>query len=293
MTTATTPAPDGAAPALRAPAIMGIVNVTPDSFSDGGRLADTEAAIAHGLALQAAGATILDVGGESTRPGAALVPAETEMARVLPVIEGLARAGVTQISVDTMKPEVARAAIAAGATIWNDVTALRHTPDAADVAAELGCDVVLMHMKGEPQTMQAAPHYDDVLAEVTSFLVARAEAAEATGVARGRIWLDPGIGFGKTLAHNLTLLAHLPTICALGYPVLLGASRKRFIAALDPAAAAPEDRAPGSVAAALAGAQACVAAVRVHDVAATAQALAVWTAIEAARQTPQSSPKWR
>jgi dihydropteroate synthase len=184
-----------------------------------------------------------------------------------------------------MKPEVARAAMAAGATIWNDVTALRYAPEAPDVAAELGCQVVLMHMQGEPRTMQAAPHYEDVLAEVSAFLVERAEAAMAAGVAREKIWLDPGIGFGKTLDHNLTLLAHLDRICALGFPVLLGASRKRFIAAVHPAAEAPAARAPGSIAAALAGAEAGVAAVRVHDVGETAQALEVWAAIKAADET--------
>ncbi|WP_300576847.1 dihydropteroate synthase [Phenylobacterium sp.] len=267
------------ASAPRRPLVMGVLNLTPDSFSDGGRHADPPAALGQAQRLIAQGADLLDIGGESTRPGADPVPAEIEIARVTPVIAALARDATTPISVDTMKPEVARAAMAAGATIWNDVTALRHAPDSVDVAAELGCQVVLMHMQGEPRTMQAAPRYGDVTAEVCDFLLARAEAALAAGVARDRIWLDPGIGFGKTLNHNLSLLARLDAIVALGFPVLLGASRKRFIAALHPAADAPEARAPGSIAAALAGAQAGVAAVRVHDVADTAQALDVWAAI--------------
>ena len=266
----------------RRPAVMGILNLTPDSFSDGG-LYEGAAALAQARRLVDQGADILDLGGESTRPGADPVPAEVEIARVTPLIAALTRGGGSPISIDTMKPEVARAAMAAGATIWNDVTALRYAAGAADVAAELGCQVVLMHMQGEPRTMQAAPHYDDVTAEVCAFLLARADAAMAAGVAREKIWLDPGIGFGKTLDHNLTLLAHMDRICALGFPVLLGASRKRFIAALHPAAEAPDARAPGSIAAALAGAEAGVAAVRVHDVGETAQALDVWAAIRAAR----------
>jgi dihydropteroate synthase len=185
-----------------------------------------------------------------------------------------------RLSIDTCKPEVAEAAVRAGADIWNDVTALG-APGAADLAAELGCGVVLMHMQGEPRTMQAAPLYDDVLAEVCAFLEARAEAALAAGVARERIWLDPGIGFGKTLEHNLALLSGLPALVALGFPVLLGASRKRFITAIGPGGEDPGDRLGGSLAAALAGAQAGVAAVRVHDVAQTVQALEVQAAIAA------------
>ncbi len=265
------------------PLIMGVLNLTPDSFSDGGRFDALEPALAQARALIAQGADLLDLGGESTRPGATPVSPEVEIARVVPVISALTAETALPLSVDTMKPVVARAAIAAGAAIWNDVTALRYAPEAAEVAAELGCQVVLMHMQGAPATMQAAPHYGDVVAEVCQFLGARADAAMAAGVAREKIWLDPGIGFGKTLDHNLTLLAHLDRICALGFPVLLGASRKRFIQALHPAAKAPEARGPGSLAAALAGAQAGVAAVRVHDVALTAQGLAVWSAIAAAR----------
>lgn len=264
---------------------MGILNLTPDSFSDGGRHGDLAAARAQAQRLIAQGADLLDIGGESTRPGADPVSAEDEIARILPLITALRAAGDIPLSVDTMKPQVARAAVAAGATIWNDVAALRYAPDACDVAAELGCQVVLMHMQGEPRTMQAAPHYDDVVAEVCAFLTERAQAAMAAGVARDKIWIDPGIGFGKSLDHNLALLARLDAVVALGFPVLLGASRKRFIAALHPAADAPDARAPGSIAAALAGAQAGVAAVRVHDVGDTAQALDVWTAIARARLT--------
>jgi dihydropteroate synthase len=262
---------------------MGVLNLTPDSFSDGGRFDALEPALAQARRLIAQGADLLDLGGESTRPGATQVSPEVEIARVVPVIAALAAETALPLSVDTMKPVVARAAIAAGAAIWNDVTALRYAPEAPDVAAELGCQVVLMHMQGEPRTMQAAPHYEDVVAEVCQFLGARADAAMAAGVAREKIWLDPGIGFGKTLDHNLALLAHLDMVCALGFPVILGASRKRFIQVLHPAAEAPDGRGPGSLAAALAGAQAGVAALRVHDVAQTAQGLAVWSAIAAAR----------
>ncbi|HEX3405717.1 MAG TPA: dihydropteroate synthase, partial [Caulobacteraceae bacterium] len=208
---------------------MGIVNVTPDSFSDGGRFFDAEAAVAHVLRLIAEGADILDVGGESTRPGAAPADAAEEIARVVPVIEAIRRESDIPISVDTMKPAVARAAAAAGAGMWNDVTALAWAPDSLAVAAALGCDVVLMHMQGEPRTMQKRPRYDDVVAEVTAFLAARAAAAVAAGVARERIWVDPGFGFGKTPKHNLELVRGLPQIAALGFPVVFGASRKSSI----------------------------------------------------------------
>jgi dihydropteroate synthase len=262
---------------------MGVVNVTPDSFSDGGRFLQDGAALVQARRLIAAGADSLDIGGESTRPGAAPVAAAHELARVIPVIEAIHAESAIPISVDTMKPAVARAAAAAGAAIWNDVTALRWCDESPSTAADLGCEVVLMHMRGEPGHMQDAPAYDDVVAEVEAFLAGRAEAAMAAGVARDRIWLDPGIGFGKTLAHNLALLAHLDRIVALGFPVLLGASRKSFLAKIDPVAAAPDDRLGGSLAAALAGAAAGVAVVRVHDVRETLQALAVRAAIEAAR----------
>lgn len=261
---------------------MGIVNVTPDSFSDGGRFLDHASALTHARQLIANGADILDIGGESTRPGAAPVTEADELARVIPLIEAIRADSDVAISIDTMKPAVARAAVAAGATIWNDVAALRFAPEAPRVAAELGCEVVLMHMLGQPGTMQDAPVYDDVVAQVEAFLLARAAAAMAAGVAREKIWLDPGIGFGKTLAHNLSLLAALPRLVALGYPVLLGASRKRFIAAIDPLGAAAEARLGGSLAAHLVGAAAGVAAVRAHDVRETAQALAVWEAVRAA-----------
>lgn len=265
------------------PKVMGVLNATPDSFSDGGRYDRPQAALDQALRLIGEGADILDIGGESTRPGADPVPAEVEIARTAPLIAGIRAQSDVPISIDTMKPEVARAAVAAGATMWNDVAALS-APGAPELCAELGCEVVLMHMQGEPRTMQAQPRYDDVVAEVCAFLVARAEAAMAAGVARERIWLDPGIGFGKTLDHNLALLAHLDRLVGLGFPVLLGLSRKSFIARLDPAAASADRRLPGSLAGALAGAAAGVAAVRVHDVAETVQALKVWGAIEAARE---------
>jgi len=264
--------------------VMGIVNVTPDSFSDGGRYLAPEAALAHALRLIAEGADILDIGAESTRPGADPVSAEEEIARAAPLVAAVRAQGDVPISIDTMKPEVARAAVAAGADIWNDVTALGYSPDAPAIAADLGCEVVLMHMQGEPRTMQADPHYDDVVAEVCAFLQARAQVAIDAGVAREKIWLDPGIGFGKRVEHNLALLAHLDKVVALGFPVLLGVSRKRFIAALDPAeGAALDGRLAGSLAAGLAGAAAGAAALRVHDVAQTAQALKVWNAIGEAR----------
>jgi dihydropteroate synthase len=262
------------------PRVMGVLNATPDSFSDGGRFAGPEAALTHARRLIAEGADILDVGGESTRPGAAPVDEAEEIARVEPLIRELAAHTKARISIDTMKPGVARAAVAAGAVIWNDVTALRHAPDSLATAAALGCDVVLMHMQGEPGTMQAEPHYDDVVSEVAAFLAGRAKAAMAAGVLRERIWLDPGIGFGKhMILHNVPLLAGLERIVALGFPVVLGVSRKSFISALDGGGREADQRLGGSIAAALAGAAAGVAAVRVHDVRETAQALNVWAAI--------------
>ena len=263
------------------PLVMGIVNATPDSFSDGGRAFGLEAGLRHARQLIAEGADLLDIGGESTRPGAAPVSADEESARVVPLIEALRRETDLPLSIDTLKPDVARAAVAAGAAIWNDVSALG-APGAIETAAELGCDVILMHMQGEPRTMQVDPRYDDVEAEVTGFLLDRARAAEAGGVARERLWLDPGIGFGKTVQHNLVLIAGLRGLVAKGYPVLLAASRKRFIAALDPSQTEPDQRLGGSIAAMLAGAQAGCAMVRVHDVAASVQALKVWAAIRQA-----------
>lgn len=256
---------------------MGVVNVTPDSFSDGGRFLDPGAALIHARRLIADGADILDIGGESTRPGAEPVSGAEEIARVIPLIAAIRTESAIPISVDTMKPAVARAAVAAGATMWNDVAALRWSDDSLATAAELGCDVVLMHMLGEPRTMQDDPRYDDVVGEVTAFLAERAQAALDGGVARERIWLDPGIGFGKTLAHNLALLANLESLVALGFPVVLGASRKRFIAAID--RNADDNRLGGSLAVALAASSAGVAAVRVHDVHETVQALSVWAAL--------------
>jgi dihydropteroate synthase len=255
---------------------MGVVNVTPDSFSDGGQFLDVDAAIAQGRRLIAQGADLLDIGGESTRPGAAPVSGAEELARVIPVIEALR--GQIKLSIDTRSPAVASAAVRAGAAIWNDVSALGGATAAA-VCADLGCEIILMHMKGEPATMQALPAYEDVVAEVRDFLAERAAAAMAAGVARENILLDPGIGFGKTTEHNLALLAHLDQITALGFPVVLGVSRKRFIQALDPLARDAGDRLGGSLAAALTGAAAGVAIVRVHDVRETVQALMVQGAI--------------
>lgn len=263
---------------------MGVVNVTPDSFSDGGRWMDPGAARDHGLALLAAGADVLDIGGESTRPGAVPVDAETECARVTPVIEALrAAAPMARIAIDTMKPAVARAAVAAGAWMWNDVSALRFAPDSLATAADLNVEIALMHMRGAPQTMQDAPAYDDVVAEVIAFLKERVAAAADAGVDPQRLWVDPGVGFGKTLAHNVALMAALPRLAhETGRPVLFGASRKRFIAGVDPTATDPNDRLGGSLAAALHAARAGVGMVRVHDVRETVQALAVQAAVTAA-----------
>jgi dihydropteroate synthase len=261
---------------------MGIVNVTPDSFSDGGRYLGAERAIEHGRRLLAEGADILDIGGESTRPGAAPVTAEEEIGRILPIVRALRSEGAV-ISIDTMKPEVMRAAAAEGAAIWNDVAALGFAPDSAEVAAELGCEVMLMHMQGEPRTMQDNPVYADVVREVCDFLQGRAETAMAAGVRREAIWVDPGIGFGKTLAHNLELLANLDRIRALGFKTVLGVSRKRFLKAVDPTAVEADDRLGGSLAGALIGAEAGVDAIRVHDVRETVQALKTWSLVKARR----------
>jgi dihydropteroate synthase len=266
--------------AARSIKVMGVINVTPDSFSDGGRFDGFDAALAQARKLIAERADILDIGGESTRPGAAPVDEAAEIARVVPLVRAIRAESAIPISVDTMKPAVARAAVEAGATMWNDVTALRHSPDSLATAAELGCEVVLMHMQGEPRTMQTEPHYDDVAGEVAAFLEARAEAAMAAGVLRERIWVDPGVGFGKhMIRHNLPLLAGLDRIVALGFPVLLGVSRKSFISAVDGGGKDADRRLGGSIAGALVGAAAGVAAVRAHDVAETVQALRVWDAI--------------
>ncbi|WP_394692792.1 dihydropteroate synthase [Hyphobacterium sp.] len=258
------------------PLVMGIVNVTPDSFSDGGRYDEADAAIDHALRLGRDGADILDIGGESTRPGARPVEEAEELARILPVIRGVRRHTDTPISIDTMKPGVARAAIEAGATIWNDVNALQ-APGALETAADLGCGVILMHMQGEPQTMQQNPHYDDVVSEVSEALQARADAAMAAGVKCENIWLDPGIGFGKLLQHNLLLLRSISDL-SKDFPVLIGASRKRLIAELDEGADA-DHRLGGSLAIALHAAQQNAVCVRVHDVRETVQALKLQAAI--------------
>lgn len=264
------------------PLLMGVVNATPDSFSDGGQFLDPRDAVAHGLRLAAEGADILDIGGESTRPGAEPVDTDEELARVIPVIDGLKGKTPARLSIDTRKPEVARAAVAAGASIWNDVTALSFSPDSLAAAAALDCDIVLMHAQGDPRTMQDDPQYDDAVEDVYAYLAARIDAAAAAGVARARLIVDPGIGFGKTVDHNLALLANVARFAALGVPVLIGASRKRFIAALDRPGEAAE-RLGGSLAAALAAASGGAAILRVHDVAAMRQALAVAAAIDGAK----------
>jgi dihydropteroate synthase len=256
--------------------LMGVVNVTPDSFSDGGLYLDPEAAIAHGRELAAAGAEILDVGGESTRPGAEVVSAEEELRRVVPVIRGL-RDLDSRISVDTSKARVAAAALDAGAEIVNDVTALRGDPEMGPLCAERGATVVLMHMLGDPRTMQDDPRYDDVVAEVKAFLAARLKAASAAGIAEERVWLDPGIGFGKTGAHNMELLRRLGELRELGRPLVVGTSRKSFIGRVDGSAAG--ERLGGTIASSVIAAAEGADVLRVHDVAEMRQALAVATAI--------------
>ncbi|TXK65952.1 dihydropteroate synthase [Alkalisalibacterium limincola] len=262
---------------LDRPRIMGIVNVTPDSFSDGGRLDTPEAAIAHGLALVEAGADLLDVGGESTRPGAQDVSGDDELARVLPVIEGLLARTSVPVSVDTSKAPVMRAALAAGAGLVNDVYALRRE-GALEAVAEAGVPVVLMHMQGEPRSMQEAPEYHDVVAEVHAFLAQRVFACEMAGIPKSRLVLDPGFGFGKTLEHNLALLARLDRFGDLGCPVLAGLSRKRMIGELT--GREVDDRIAGSTAAALIAVQRGARILRVHDVAATRDMLQVWVAVD-------------
>ncbi len=271
---------------LDRPQVMGIVNVTPDSFSDGGAHDTTDAAVAHALRLVEEGADALDIGGESTRPGAAEVEVEEELRRVVPVIERLAAQVAVPISIDTSKPEVMRAAVQAGAGMINDVYGLRRE-GALDAAAALGVPVVLMHMQGEPRSMQAAPQYDDVVGEVHRFLAERIFAAEMAGIPKQRIVVDPGFGFGKDTAHNLQLLAQFERFAELGVPVLAGLSRKRSIGELT-GRDVPADRVAGSVAAHLIAAQRGAAIVRVHDVAATVDALKVWNAV-AAVPTPRKT----
>ena len=261
----------------RGPLIMGVVNVTPDSFSDGGRFLEAASAIAEGHAQHAAGADIVDVGAESTRPGAAAVSAEEEIGRVLPVVEALAQSGIL-VSIDSRKASVMQAALAAGARMINDISALRHDPDSLGVAGASGCPVVLMHSQGEPATMQQRPTYTCAPLDVFDHLEQRIEAWVAAGFDRSRLLIDPGIGFGKTVAHNVDVLTRLGLYLGLGCPLLLGVSRKSFIPRLagdDPAA----ERLPGSLAAALAGVAQGVAVLRVHDVAATRQAVRIWQAL--------------
>ncbi|ESQ92449.1 dihydropteroate synthase [Asticcacaulis benevestitus] len=270
--------------AAKGPLIMGIVNVTPDSFSDGGRFIGFEHALSHARQLIAEGADVLDIGGESTRPGAHPVTLEEEISRVVPLIAALSGLSDTPISIDTLKPEVAEEAFKAGASIWNDVSALSYTPHSLEAAARSGREVILMHMQGEPRTMQASPYYEDVVAEVESYLLERAEVALRAGVARGHIWLDPGIGFGKTLDHNLALIRATNRLASHGFPLLMAASRKRFIAALEERECAepaePELRVGGTLAVHLHSIAKGAKMVRVHDVLAMKQALRLWTALE-------------
>ncbi|MEM6620390.1 MAG: dihydropteroate synthase [Pseudomonadota bacterium] len=273
------PRPDLAGVPLDTPRLMGILNVTPDSFSDGGRHFDPSRAMAQARALQEAGAAILDIGGESTRPGASPVPADEEIVRTAPVISALAEADfAAPISIDTRNAPVAEAAFDAGAAILNDVSALTHDPAMADLAARAGAPVCLMHAQGTPETMQKNPRYGDVLLDVYDALAARRDAALAAGVAPGQIVLDPGIGFGKTQGHNMALCAGLSLFHGLGCPVMLGVSRKGFIGVIGDAPIAA-DRAPGSVALALDAVRQGVHILRVHDVAAHRQALALWQAL--------------
>jgi dihydropteroate synthase len=281
--------------ALDRPRVVGILNVTPDSFSDGGAYADTDAAVAHGLAMAEQGADMLDVGGESTRPGAAEVPVEEELRRVIPVIEQLAARSTLPIAIDTSKPQVMRAAVAAGAGMVNDVYALRRE-GALDAVAELRVPVCLMHMQGEPRSMQDDPHYDDVVGEVHRFLTDRLFACELAGIDKRRVLIDPGFGFGKTLEHNLALLRALERFAELGAGVYVGLSRKAMIGTLTGRAAGAA-RAAGSAAAALVAVQRGARMVRVHDVAATVDALAVWRAIAAGdvperRDVRPPAPRW-
>jgi dihydropteroate synthase len=271
---------------LDRPRVLGIVNVTPDSLADGGEHATLETAVAHGLKLAEEGADALDVGGESTRPGARDVGIDEELRRVIPVVERLARETTLPISIDTSKPEVMRAAVAAGAGMINDVYALRRD-GALDAAASLGVPVVLMHMQGEPRSMQEAPRYEDVVADVHRFLAERIFAAEMSGIDKKRIVVDPGFGFGKTSAHNLLLLAQFERFTELGVPVLAGLSRKKTIGELT-GRDDPHERVHGSVAAAVIAAQRGARLLRVHDVAATVDALRVWNAVAA---QPMPRPK--
>jgi dihydropteroate synthase len=270
---------------LDAPRIMAIVNVTPDSFSDGGRLETVPAAIAHALGLVEQGADMLDIGGESTRPDATSVSLQEELDRVIPVIEGLAGRCKVPISIDTSKPEVMRAAVAAGAGFINDVAALRHE-GAMAAAAELGVPVCLMHMPGDPRTMQQSVHYEDVLVQVRQFLTERLFACEMAGIPKKNLVIDPGFGFGKHLEHNLALLANLAYFCELGVPVLAGLSRKSMIGQIT--GRDVDARVSGSAAAALLAAQNGARIIRVHDVAETKDVLAVLAAVQGATRKDHS-----
>lgn len=271
------PVPPACALTVPFPCIMGIVNVTPDSFSDGGRFLAPENAVAQGLRLVHEGAAVLDIGGESTRPGSDPVSETEELRRVLPVVEALVERVGAPISLDTTKADVARRALAAGAALINDVSALRGDPAMVDVVAASGAAVCLMHMQGMPRTMQDNPHYDDVVDEVLAFLEQRMAFAVARGVREEQIILDPGIGFGKTVEHNLTLLRHLDRLVGLGRPVLLGASRKRFLGAI--LGAEPAQRAIGTVATTVAGLLSGAHIFRVHDVKPNFEAMRVALAI--------------
>jgi dihydropteroate synthase len=268
------------------PIVMGVVNVTPDSFSDGGEWLDPDAAVAHGRDLVAQGAAILDIGGESTRPGAEPVTATEELRRVVPVLEGLAGAGA-RLSIDTSKAAVAAAALDAGATFVNDVTALRGDPAMAALVAERGCDVCLMHMLGEPRTMQRDPRYADVVDDVKAFLAQRLELAVAAGIAEEHVWLDPGIGFGKTVDHNLELLARLDEIVALGRPVVVGTSRKSFLGVITGRAAG--ERVPATIATNVLALARGARVFRVHDVAQARDALLVAAATLRGKWTPPTT----
>jgi dihydropteroate synthase len=256
------------------PLIMGVVNVTPDSFSDGGRFLDADSAVEHGLRLTEEGAHILDIGGESTRPGADPVGEDEELQRVVPVIERLARSGQARLSIDTTKAGVARAALEAGASLVNDVSALRFDPGMAALVAETGVGCCLMHMLGEPRTMQEDPRYDDVVSNVKAFLEERLAFAVAAGIDEARVWLDPGIGFGKTVEHNLELLRRLDEIVAIGRPVVVGTSRKSFLGKLAGGRSEGE-RLPGTIATNVLALERWASVFRVHDVAQNADALAV------------------
>ena len=264
---------------LETPRLMAVLNVTPDSFSDGGRYAESEAAIEHGWRLCEAGADIVDIGGESTRPGAEPVSPGEEIDRVVPVVEGLRKVEIP-ISVDTRHVDVMRAAVAAGATIVNDTSALTHDADSLEVVRDLGVPVVLMHCQGDPKTMQTAPHYVDPICDIYDYLEARIAACRAAGIDDERIIVDPGIGFGKTVTDNLDILANMAMLHGLSSGLLVGASRKSFIERLSPGTPV-DQRVPGSLAAALAVLRAGVQVVRVHDVAETRQAINVWGAISA------------